>query len=72
MELITKYLTRDSPNGSNRSQSCSARQSGGPEVVIKNEKAGYEIARGSMERLQPRKWLNDEIINAYIALVNMR
>jgi Ulp1 family protease len=41
-------------------------------VVIRNDKAGYEIARGSMERLQPRKWLNDEIINAYIALVNIR
>jgi Ulp1 family protease len=28
--------------------------------------------KGSLERLKPGKWLNDDIINAYISLINMR
>jgi hypothetical protein len=42
------------------------------EVVIRNDQANYFITRGSIERLRPGKWLNDEIINAYIRLVNLR
>ena len=42
------------------------------EVVIRNDEANYFVTRGSIERLRPGKWLNDEIINAYIRLINLR
>jgi len=42
------------------------------DVVIRNDEANYFITRGSLERLKPGKWLNDEILNAYIKLINMR
>ena len=42
------------------------------DVVIKNETADYTISLASIKRLEPRKWLNDEIINAYISLINER
>jgi hypothetical protein len=42
------------------------------EVVIRNDQANYFITRGSIDRLRPGKWLNDEIINAYIRLINLR
>lgn len=40
------------------------------DVVIDNEKANYRITKGSLERLLPGRWLNDEIINAYVSLIN--
>jgi hypothetical protein len=42
------------------------------EVVVRNDQANYFITRGSIDRLRPGKWLNDEIINAYIRLINLR
>jgi len=42
------------------------------EIVIRNDKANYQLTTGSLERLNPRKWLNDEVVNAYISLVNLR
>ena len=65
IELITKYLIRDEKENGRR-------QSMNDEITIKNDAANYQITRSSLERLQPRKWLNDEIINAYISLVNLR
>ncbi len=62
MELIARFLT--SKKAGNADQIA--------EVVINNEKANYFITRGSLERLKPSKWLNDEILNAYISLVNLR
>ncbi len=38
--------------------------------VIKNATPSYEIQKSSLKKLQPGKWLNDEVINAYIALIN--
>lgn len=32
----------------------------------------YSLTRSSFDKLQPGKWLNDEIINAYIKLINAR
>jgi hypothetical protein len=40
------------------------------DAVIKNEKLGYSLLRGSLERLGPRRWLNDEVLNGYVALIN--
>ncbi|TNV80992.1 hypothetical protein FGO68_gene15811 [Halteria grandinella] len=40
--------------------------------IISNERLNYEISRSSFERLQPGRWLNDEVINAYIKLINDR
>ena len=62
MELITKYLS-----GSDKK-----RQSIDHDIVIKNDIANYVLSRSSLERLKPRKWLNDEVVNAYISLVNQR
>ena len=62
IELITKYLVKDEKGG--------RRQSMNDDIAIKNDAANYQLTRSSLERLQPRKWLNDEIINAYIILVN--
>ena len=42
------------------------------DVVINNEVDNYRITKGSLERLQPGKWFNDEIINAYVNLINSR
>lgn len=42
------------------------------DVVIDNEKANYRISKGSLQRLQPGKWFNDEIVNAYVSLINDR
>jgi Ulp1 family protease len=42
------------------------------EPVIKNERLNFEISRPSFNRLKPGKWLNDEVINAYIKLINDR
>jgi Ulp1 family protease len=55
MELIQKCL------GSNKESD---------EVVIKNDVLGYSLVRGSLERLRPGRWFNDEIINGYVNLVN--
>ena len=57
IEVVAKFLSQ---------------KGGKDEVVIKNDQANYFINRGSFERLRPGKWLNDEIINAYIRLVNLR
>lgn len=57
MELIEKTL-----------KASSSRD----DVVIKNDKANYQIVKGSFERLKPGNWLNDDIINAYISLINLR
>lgn len=67
-ELITKYLSNSSSSRSAQSE----RGSTDPQSVIRNDQANYVISKASLERLRPRKWLNDEIVNAYIALVNMR
>ena len=40
--------------------------------MITNDKANYALTKGSLERLNGRKWFNDEIINSYIALINER
>ncbi len=62
MELIAKFLyTKKASNSDQKS-----------EVVIDNKKANYFITRGSLERLKPGRWLNDEILNAYISLINQR
>ena len=42
------------------------------DVVIKNDVADYTITQASIKRLEPKKWLNDEILNAYITLINER
>ena len=42
------------------------------DAVIDNEKANYRITKSSLERLLPGKWLNDEIINGYVSLINER
>ena len=42
------------------------------DVVIDNQKANYKVTKGSLKRLEPGKWLNDEIINGYISLINER
>jgi Ulp1 family protease len=49
-----------------------ANKGAADEVVIRNDEANYFVTRGSIERLRPGKWLNDEIINAYIRLINLR
>ena len=41
-------------------------------VIIRNEKANYNLVRGSLDRLKPGQWLNDDIINAYVGLINQR
>jgi sentrin-specific protease 1 len=45
---------------------------GGSEIVIKNDTANYILTKSSLERLKPGRWLNDEVLNAYISLVNLR
>lgn len=42
------------------------------DVVIDNDKANYRITKGSLKRLEPGHWFNDEIINAYVCLINER
>lgn len=39
-------------------------------TVVKSDL--YQLTKSSFERLGPGQWLNDEVINAYIALVNKR
>lgn len=36
------------------------------------ETNSYSLTKKSFLRLRPRTWLNDECINAYVALVNLR
>jgi Ulp1 family protease len=62
MELIARFLS--TKKASNHDQKS--------EVVIDNKKANYFVTRGSLERLKPGRWLNDEILNAYISLINQR
>lgn len=59
LELIAKSLNK---NGGHFDE----------DVVIDNEKANYRVTKGSLKRLSPGKWFNDEIINAYISLINKR
>lgn len=40
------------------------------EIVIRNH--DYEFSHSSLQRLRPQRWLNDEIINAYLKLVKTR
>ena len=40
-----------------------------PDLVIIETK-DYQLQKQSFLRLNPGKWLNDEVINAYVALVN--
>lgn len=54
------------------SQLSNSHSTNSDDVVVKNDKANYTISRGSLARLKPGKWLNDEIINSYINLVNLR
>jgi len=42
------------------------------DVVIKNDELGYSLQKRSLQRLQPRQWFNDEIINGYVSLINDR
>lgn len=42
------------------------------DVVIDNDKANYRLTKGSLKRLGPGKWFNDEIINGYVNLINER
>lgn len=42
------------------------------DVIIDNDKANYRVTKGSIQRLEPGKWLNDEIVNAYVSLINDR
>lgn len=44
----------------------------GTEPVINNQVANYTLTKSSLERFKPGRWLNDEILNAYISLVNLR
>lgn len=47
------------------------REHSGPnDKIIKHEL--YEITRKSFERLNPGVWLNDEIMNGYVSLINKR
>ena len=62
MELIARFLSTKKVNHSDQKS----------DIVINNEKANYFITRGSLERLKPGRWLNDEILNAYISLINQR
>jgi Ulp1 family protease len=63
LEMITKYL------GEGRERLSSDQKN---EVIIKNDRANYFITRGSFERLRPKSWFNDELINGYINLINER
>lgn len=65
LELITKYL-----GGTQDGQTLTSDQK--KEVILTNERANYIITRGSFERLKPKKWFNDELINGYINLINER
>lgn len=40
------------------------------DTIIKSDL--YQISKQSFDRLRPGKWLNDEIINAYVSLINQR
>ena len=42
------------------------------DVVIDSEKGNYRITKGSLQRLKPGKWFNDEIVNGYVSLINLR
>ena len=37
--------------------------------AIMSSKSAYSVQVGSMLRLEPGRWLNDEVINAYISLL---
>lgn len=42
------------------------------DVVIDSDKGNYRITKGSLHRLKPGKWFNDEIVNGYVSLINLR
>jgi Ulp1 family protease len=42
------------------------------QIVITNQKANYTVSKKSLMGLKPGKWLNDEVINAYVSLINER
>jgi Ulp1 family protease len=42
------------------------------DIVIDNTQADYRVTRGSLKRLNPGQWFNDEIVNGYISLINQR
>ena len=42
------------------------------QVVIDCEKGNYSLTKGSLKRLLPNQWFNDEIINGYVSLINLR
>lgn len=47
---------------------------GGPpgEVLAAHQKTNLEVTRGDFECMKPGQWLNDEVINFYIALLQER
>ena len=42
------------------------------EVIVTIEEENISLTRNDLKRLRGARWLNDEIINAYVALINKR
>ena len=61
LDVVEKFLSKKSLSDAQKR-----------EIIIRNDEADYFVTRGSLERLKPGRWLNDEILNAYVKLVNRR